>query len=337
MSSVIVENLCKSYKDNKVLNEIGLTIDNGKFITLLGPSGCGKSTLLRCIAGLTGVDQGDIYFDDERVTNIQPQKRNIGMVFQNYALFPNLNVEENIAFGLKVKKYNKATIQKEVLKYINLVALTGKEKSYPHQLSGGQKQRVALARALIVKPRILLLDEPLSALDAKIRKNLRLQIKKIQRELNITTIFVTHDQEEALIISDEIYVMHEGGIAQKGSAESIYTKPANHFVAGFIGNYNIIEDSLIKDTYDNKQFKGQFALRPEVIEVNREYQKKPNHLTLKGQLVDVILLGSVVRYVVKVNGKEIMVDVLNESEKSLYTIGEELYLQFAYDKLPKIG
>ncbi len=337
MSSVKIENLSKSYGDNKVLDQISLTIDNGKFVTLLGPSGCGKSTLLRCIAGLTDVDEGDVFFDDEAVTNLRPERRNIGMVFQSYALFPNLNVEENISFGLNVRKLDKKIIEKELKNYISLVELTGKEKAYPHELSGGQKQRVALARALILKPRILLLDEPLSALDAKIRKNLRLQIRKIQKELDITTIFVTHDQEEALIISDEIYVIHEGKIAQKGNAEIIYTKPVNSFVAGFIGNYNIIEDTFINWINNKHQFEGQFALRPEVIKIDNKHEEKPEHLTVKGSLRDIILLGSIIRYVVKVNEKEIMVDVLNENEKSMYSIGEEVYLRFAYKKLQRIA
>ncbi len=205
MSYVTTKQLTKSFGDNTVFENVDFTIDQGEFITLLGPSGCGKSTLLRSLAGLNPVDQGEIWVNGENITHQSPQERGIGMVFQSYALFPNMTVESNIAFGLKMKKVLSDEVTKLVSNVIELVDLKGKEKQYPHQLSGGQRQRVALARALVVKPRILLLDEPLSALDAKIRKHLRQQIRDIQKEMNLTTIFVTHDQEEAMIMSDRIF------------------------------------------------------------------------------------------------------------------------------------
>ncbi len=202
MSYVSVNHLTKRFGSNTVFEDIEFTIQKGEFITLLGPSGCGKSTLLRSLAGLNPVEGGQIVVDGVDITHAAPQQRGIGMVFQSYALFPNMTVAGNIAFGLKMQSLGKAEIQREVANVVELVELQGKENHYPHQLSGGQRQRVALARALVVKPRILLLDEPLSALDAKIRKSLRQQIRSIQKELNLTTIFVTHDQEEAMIMSD---------------------------------------------------------------------------------------------------------------------------------------
>jgi len=241
MSYVSVTQLTKRFGENTVFEDIDFTIEQGEFVTLLGPSGCGKSTLLRSLAGLNPVDSGVIAVDGEDITHQAPQQRGIGMVFQSYALFPNMTVFDNIAFGLKMKKLAADQIATDVAKVIALVDLQGKEQHYPHQLSGGQRQRVALARALVVRPRILLLDEPLSALDAKIRKRLRQQIRDIQKELNLTTVFVTHDQEEAMTMSDRIFLMNKGEIVQQGSPESIYTQPANEFVAGFMGHYNLVD------------------------------------------------------------------------------------------------
>ena len=335
MSSVRIENLSKSYGTNKVLDNISLEIENGKFITLLGPSGCGKSTLLRCIAGLNEVDDGKVYFDGEDVTEEISQKRNIGMVFQNYALFPNLTVKENVAFGLRVRKASNNTIEAEVAKYIKLVDLEGKEESFPHQLSGGQRQRVALARALVLKPRILLLDEPLSALDAKIRKSLRLQIRSIQKDLNITTVFVTHDQEEALIISDEIFVMNGGKIAQQGTAESIYTKPVDSFVAGFIGNYNIMSGEFLS-ACSKVMYTDEYAIRPEVIRIG-DSAAADSEIVMNGMVTDVILLGSVMRYAVMVMNREVIVDTLNEHEDRVLKLGEKVILSVPEQMIQKIG
>lgn len=226
MSYVIAENLSKSFGQNQVFSNIQFTIEKGEFITLLGPSGCGKSTLLRCIAGLEQPDNGDLYINRQNITHQAAQQRGVGMVFQSYALFPNMTVEDNIAFGLKMRKVNSTERNKAVADVIEMVELQGKEQQFPHQLSGGQRQRVALARALVMKPQILLLDEPLSALDARIRKHLRQQIRHIQRELKLTTIFVTHDQDEAMIMSDRIFLMNKGAIIQNDTAENIYTQPA---------------------------------------------------------------------------------------------------------------
>lgn len=337
MGNVTIKSLSKSYGDLQVLNKINLSIEKGSFVTLLGPSGCGKSTLLRCIAGLVDVDEGEIIFGDEVVTHLTPQKRNIGMVFQNYALFPNLSVWENIAFGLKVQRLSADDVRVRTDEMIKLVALEGKEKALPNQLSGGQKQRVALARALVLKPKILLLDEPLSALDAKIRKTLRLQIREIQRTLNITTVFVTHDQEEALILSDEIFVMDQGEITQFGSAKSIYTQPANDFVAGFIGHYNIMIPEHFEGFSAFNHKEGRFALRPEVIKISHLPSNLDTHVSAQMQVKDIILLGSILRYIVSDQHTKLVVDCLYEDETPAFKIGEHVYVHFELEKLKRIG
>ncbi|MER1999738.1 MAG: ABC transporter ATP-binding protein [Lysinibacillus sp.] len=217
MSQVSLRNITKKYDGVEVLKNINLTIQDGEFVTLLGPSGCGKSTILRIITGLTDPDAGEVFMDDKNITPIATKARQVGMVFQSYALFPNLTVYENIAFGLMTKKMPKDDIKKAVNEMLTLVGLEEKIHAYPHELSGGQQQRVALARAIIVKPRVLLLDEPLSALDAQIRKRLQMQLRAIQQELNITMVLVTHDQEEAMHVSDRIFVMSKGEIAQEGT------------------------------------------------------------------------------------------------------------------------
>ncbi len=332
MSSVIIKNVSKKYGDLAVLKDISLNIQDGSFVTLLGPSGCGKSTLLKCIAGLMPIESGHIYFGSKDVTHMPPQKRNIGMVFQHYALFHNLTVFDNIAFGLEVKKEEKKRMNEQVFEMIEWVGLSGKEKAYPHQLSGGQKQRVALARALVLKPDILLLDEPLSALDAKIRKQLRLLIRDIQKRLKITTIFVTHDQEEALIVSDEIFVMDAGKITQSGSSESIYTAPANDFVAGFIGHYNIVEPRHLSGIPMSPQT-GRFALRPEVIALSKPQASSAPVFMVK----DVILLGSTIRYVVSVEGSDWCVDALNTHDERTFNVGDAVCLNFSPSALKRIG
>ena len=246
MEFISVKNLKKSYGKENIFKNINFEVKKGEFVTLLGPSGCGKSTLLRCMAGLNSIDEGNIYVHGEEITGKSPKDRGIGMVFQNYALFPNLDVYDNIAFGLSVKGMNKEEIDKKVKNIVSLVQLEGKEHHFPSQLSGGQKQRTAIARSVIMEPKILLLDEPLSALDAKVRKTLRDELKKIQKHLNITTIFVTHDQEEALTISDRIFVMDKGNIVQMGTPEEVYTSPSSIFLAKFIGNYNIFDRKQIE-------------------------------------------------------------------------------------------
>ncbi|MFN1548899.1 ABC transporter ATP-binding protein [Vibrio natriegens] len=337
MSYVTAKNLTKRFGDNTVFENIQFSIEQGEFITLLGPSGCGKSTLLRSLAGLNPVDGGAISVNGEDITHQVPQERGIGMVFQSYALFPNMTVEGNIAFGLKMKRLDADIIQREVAKVIELVDLKGKEKQYPHQLSGGQRQRVALARALVVKPRILLLDEPLSALDAKIRKHLRQQIRDIQKEMNLTTIFVTHDQEEAMIMSDRIFLMNKGEIVQAGTPEEIYTQPANEFVAGFMGHYNLVEADHAKQLF-NIDTQSKVAIRPESIYVREQGRQYGNHISApqSGIIKNHQLLGNVIRYQVEVNECELTVDLLNRSSERLLANGSQLELLFNLNEIQPV-
>ncbi|EKO3903802.1 ABC transporter ATP-binding protein [Vibrio fluvialis] len=338
MSYVSVQQLTKRFGDNTVFESIQFDIQQGEFITLLGPSGCGKSTLLRSLAGLNPVDSGSIIVGGEEITHAAPQKRGIGMVFQSYALFPNMTVAGNIGFGLKMQGLDKATMAREVAQVIELVALQGKEECYPHQLSGGQRQRVALARALVVKPRILLLDEPLSALDAKIRKHLRQQIRDIQKELNLTTIFVTHDQEEAMTMSDRIFLMHQGKIVQQGSPESIYTQPANEFVAGFMGHYNLVDATQAKTLF-NLDTPWKVAIRPESIYVAEHGRHYGAHISAPQRAVikSHQLLGNVIRYQVAVDECELTVDTLNRSSERLLPSGSALELRFNLNEIQPVS
>lgn len=319
MAYLKIKNFTKSYNDKIIFDNINFTAKKGEFLTLLGPSGCGKSTLLRCICGLSLVDGGKFFLNDKELTKLSPQKRNIGMVFQNYALFPNLSVFENVAFGLKIKKIDKKDIEKRVKKMLKLVELENYSASYPHKLSGGQMQRVALARSLVTKPDLLLLDEPLSALDAKIRKHLRAQIKKIQKELNLTTIFVTHDQEEALELSDRIILMNEGHIVQNSDANELYLLPNSHFVASFIGNYNILSPKDLDSLNLVHSFEHDVALRPETIEIADE--------GLEGKIKEKSLLGNIIRYKIKVKNIELRVDTLNFSTHSSFELGDKIALK----------
>ncbi|MBY7896359.1 ABC transporter ATP-binding protein [Vibrio fluvialis] len=338
MSYVSVQQLTKRFGDNTVFESIQFDIQQGEFITLLGPSGCGKSTLLRSLAGLNPVDSGSIIVGGEEITHAAPQKRGIGMVFQSYALFPNMTVAGNIGFGLKMQGLDKATMAREVAQVIELVALQGKEDCYPHQLSGGQRQRVALARALVVKPRILLLDEPLSALDAKIRKHLRQQIRDIQKELNLTTIFVTHDQEEAMTMSDRIFLMHQGKIVQQGSPESIYTQPENEFVAGFMGHYNLVDAAQAKTLF-NLDTPWKVAIRPESIYVAEHGRHYGAHISAPQRAVikSHQLLGNVIRYHVAVDECELTVDTLNRSSERLLPSGSALELRFNLNEIQPVS
>lgn len=338
---VNVSRLTKRFGQNTVFEGVDFMINQGEFVTLLGPSGCGKSTLLRSLAGLNPVDGGSIYVDGTNITHQTPQERGIGMVFQSYALFPNMTVENNIAFGLKMKKTAASSLQKQVAKVIELVDLSGKEKHYPHQLSGGQRQRVALARALVVKPRILLLDEPLSALDAKIRKRLRQQIRDIQKELNLTTIFVTHDQEEAMIMSDRIFLMNNGQIVQQGTPEQIYTQPASEFVAGFMGQYNLMEAQQAKQLLNIETGK-KLAIRPESIYVEEVGRHYPEHISkpLKARVIQQQLLGNVIRYQVGMEDCKdchLTVDLLNRSSERLFEQGHQLNLRFNLNEIQPVS
>ncbi|KTB77020.1 spermidine/putrescine ABC transporter ATP-binding protein [Pseudomonas syringae ICMP 13102] len=318
MSFVSIENLQKSYASTSVFSDINCSIAKGEFVTLLGPSGCGKSTLLRCIAGLTPVNSGRILLDGSNLVPLTPQKRNIGMVFQSYALFPNMTVEQNVAFGLRIQKVSADESTRRVAEILRMVELHDFATRYPHQLSGGQCQRVALARSLVTRPRLLLLDEPLSALDARIRKNLREQIRAIQRELGLTTIFVTHDQEEALTMSDRIFLMNQGRIVQSGDAETLYTAPVDVFAAGFIGNYNLLEaDDATR--LMQRPINSRVAIRPESIQLSLTGE-------LEGEIRSHSLLGNVIRYRVQARGVELVVDVLNRSADDLHPDGRRVTL-----------
>ncbi|NER62727.1 ABC transporter ATP-binding protein [Pseudomonas sp. MAFF212427] len=318
MSFVSIQNLQKSYGTSTVFNDINCEIQRGEFVTLLGPSGCGKSTLLRCIAGLTAVDSGKILLDGHDLVPQSPQKRGIGMVFQSYALFPNMSVEQNVAFGLRMQKVKGEDSRTRVLEALRMVELQDFAGRYPHQLSGGQCQRVALARSLVTRPRLLLLDEPLSALDARIRKHLREQIRQIQRELGLTTIFVTHDQEEALTLSDRIFLMNQGRIVQSGDAESLYTAPVDAFAAGFIGNYNLL-DAGSASRLLQRPVSSRLAIRPEAIALSLHGERE-------GLVRSHSLLGNVIRYRIEARGVELVVDVLNRSAADLHADGERVSL-----------
>lgn len=233
--------------DNQVLDDLSLYIRDREFITLLGPSGCGKTTILRVIAGFLEPDEGDVIFEDKKINGVPPHKRQVNTIFQRYALFPHLNVYENVAFGLRIKKAPENEIEKTVSEMLSIVNLSGFEKRNINSLSGGQQQRVAIARALAVKPRVLLLDEPLGALDLKLRREMQVELKKIQQQMGITFIYVTHDQEEALSMSDTVVVMDSGVIQQIGTPQDVYNEPKNAFVADFIGESNILDGKMLED------------------------------------------------------------------------------------------
>lgn len=312
MSQNIIElkKISKTYGDNTVLNNLSLNIKKNEFLTLLGPSGCGKTTTLKIIAGFENADEGVVLFGDNNITSLPPYKRKLNTVFQKYALFPHMNIYENIAFGLKIKKLPKAEIDKKVKNMLKLVALEGFEKRSVESLSGGQQQRVAIARALVNEPEVLLLDEPLGALDLKLRKEMQIELKKIQQRLGITFIFVTHDQEEALSMSDTIVVMNKGVIQQMGTPEDIYNEPANAFVADFIGESNILDGIMIDDykvefsnvTFEcvdkgfNKNEKVDVVIRPEDIEITTVEKGM-----LSGKVISVTFKG--VHYEIEVEEK----------------------------------
>lgn len=244
MSKITIKNALKRYGSTTVISGLNLDIRDGELFTLLGPSGCGKTTLLRMIAGFNSIEGGDFYFNEERINDKDPSKRNIGMVFQNYAIFPHMTVRENVAFGLKNRKLDKETIKRESDRFLAMMQIEQYADRLPENLSGGQQQRVALARALVIKPDVLLMDEPLSNLDAKLRLEMRQAIRSIQKEVGITTVYVTHDQEEAMSISDTIAVMKSGSIQHLGAPREIYQRPSNLFVATFIGRTNILPAAL---------------------------------------------------------------------------------------------
>lgn len=327
MSYVQVVNIDKSFQDRQVLKGIELEIKKGEFVTLLGPSGCGKTTLLRIIAGLERGDGGKVIVNGREIIEGQSKKeQNIGMVFQSYALFPNMTAYENIAFGLKIKKVPSQEIRKQVEEVMDILSISGKENNYPHQMSGGQQQRVALARALVVKPDLLLLDEPLSAVDAKVRESARILIRDVQKKMGITTIFVTHDQLEALVMSDRIVVINGGEVMQYGTPEQIYHKPANKFVAQFIGTYNFVPGALVG--FADKDV--EVCIRPEhILLVSKDQLAQVGEtdiVKLQGTLENFYILGNTARAEVVVQGKTIVIDHLNRFEGSKFALKEEVGL-----------
>lgn len=338
-----IQNLSKSYAQNgqtkPVFSELNFEIEKGEFITLLGQSGCGKSTLLRAIAGLTEIDGGQIWVENQNITDLAPQKRGIGMVFQHYALFPNLNVFDNVSYGLKRAKESPQEIKRKTDEILDLVDLTPYQTQYPDSLSGGQKQRVALARALVMRPKILLLDEPLSALDAPIRKHLRVQLRKIQQQLQLTTIFVTHDQDEAMELSDRIFLMEKGKFVQQSSPTQLYTRPASKSIAQFIGNYNLLDATQVKQIF-NKEISQFLAIRPESILLNgRVNSEDATHLSLPFDVTiqSASLLGNIIRYQVELNKTLLTVDVLNHCADDHLMIGAKSTVRFNWQECIEVN
>lgn len=338
MAYIEFDRVVKKFGDLTVLDHISMDVKKGDLVTLLGPSGCGKSTLLRCLAGLENVTEGKIRLDGEDITDKPASKRNIGMVFQQYSLFPNLTVEQNIAFGLKMQKKPKEEIDKRVKEAIELVELKGKEKSYPSSLSGGQQQRVALARSIVTQPKVLLLDEPLSAIDAKLRKALQIRIREIHKALGLTTIFVTHDQDEAMVMSDVIELFHNGHIEQAGSPVSVYTSPVSTFAAGFIGSYNQIDGTVFRRLSGMQVPDGYtVAIRPETITLSKDKAEKENCYILHGTVLDHTPRGNVLRYEIKVEDVVFRVDALFRSFH-MFNDGEDIWLTIPqHDCLPIEG
>lgn len=327
MAYIEFRGICKSYDGvNQVLNNIDLNVEKGELVTLLGPSGCGKSTLLRSLAGLEQIGSGKIILDGEDITNVPVQKRGIGMVFQQYSLFQNMNVEDNIAFGLKIAKMDKLTIAEKVKKAIEMVDLVGKEKSYPSQLSGGQQQRVAIARAIVMEPKVLLLDEPLSAIDAKLRRELQERIKYVQKKLKITTIFVTHDQDEAMIMSDQIHLMNQGVIEQSGKPVNLYTHPVSKFAAEFIGHYNILDKAKLNILLPLEKFEeGYYAIRPETVHIQAEPIVEQGIHTFEAVVEHYISRGNVLRYTLRCGDVFFTSEVLFRSF-SLFEEGQKVHV-----------
>ena len=325
MSYIRFEKINKMFGSNHVLKDIDLEVEKGQLVTLLGPSGCGKSTLLRCLAGLEQVTSGRIYLDNEDITDVIPRKRGIGMVFQQYSLFPNMNVRENVSYGLKLKKLPKAEIAQKVEQMLGIVGLSEKIDQYPAQLSGGQQQRVALARAMVTAPKVLLLDEPLSAIDALLRKNLQIEIRRIQQKLGITTIFVTHDQDEAMVMSDMIHLFHDGRIEQSGTPEQIYTRPATNFAATFIGNYNLPSAAEFNRVFGSSLPGKDVAVRPEIIQLSKQPpQKEAGVLTAEGTVISHISHGNLIRFAIDFDGLQMNADVVYENQMN-FSEGDRVF------------
>ncbi|MER3125335.1 ABC transporter ATP-binding protein [Bacillus pumilus] len=349
MSGIQLEHISQHFGEQIALNDVSLTVNEGEFFSLLGPSGCGKSTLLNIIGGFLEPTKGVVYIGDQDVTTLPPYHRKTGMVFQSYALFPHLTVFDNVAYGLKVQKKKKADVKERVMECLSLVQLEAFAKRMPHQLSGGQQQRVAIARALAIEPSVLLLDEPLSNLDAKLRKNMQTELRNIQRNVGITTILVTHDQEEALSLSDRIGILGEGRIQQIGTPLEVYRQPNNRFVAEFIGQVNLFEAvydeataaltvphltmsnkqhvQLKTTAYQEKKEKHLLMLRPERINISTEQADiQPNHVS--GVLADVSYIGHSLRLVVGLDSGELIVHASDAAFPELPTVGETIHINW---------
>ncbi|NUB44475.1 ABC transporter ATP-binding protein [Fertoebacter nigrum] len=328
MSFLSITNAVKTFGTNTVVKGFDLAVEKGEFVSFLGPSGCGKTTVLRMIAGFERPTSGKITIDGRDVTDLAPNKRRIGMVFQAYALFPNMNVAGNIAFGLKIAGLGKAETEARVQEMLGLIGLSHLAERYPYEMSGGQQQRVALARALAPKPQVLLLDEPLSALDAKIRVSLREEIRDIQRRLGITTVFVTHDQEEAMSISDRIVVMNGGRADQIGTPSEIYNRPSTRFVAGFVGTLNVLRARLERQpqtvTVAGTSVQLAQPVRTADADGNLSLALRPEALSLRpsegrdvafdGLVKSVNFMGSVIRIRMDVGGEAISFDMFNSPD-----------------------
>ena len=348
MKNIIVRlrNIEKIYGGKSVINHLNLNVARGEFLTLLGPSGCGKTTTLRMIGGFEDTDGGQIFLEDKDVAGKAPNHRDVNTVFQSYALFPHMNVFDNVAFGLVEKKVPKAEIKKRVDEMIELVQLQGMEKRMPSQMSGGQKQRVAIARALVNRPKVLLLDEPLGALDLKLRKQMQFELKELQKKLKITFIYVTHDQEEALTMSDRIAVMNEGRIEQLGTPVEIYNHPKTKFVADFIGESNIFEAyieekkgnriSLVMESgkveldapdfeYDEMVY---VCVRPENMKASMEPR---DGFTLRGTVMEHIFVGSTIKTIIELPSSQ-LVKMTNPPEDEVIPVGTNVYLHWLPQK-----
>lgn len=349
MSHLIdIKNVVKKYGDFRAVDNVSITVNKGEFFTLLGPSGCGKTTLLRMIAGFNSIEEGEIYFDTDMINNIPAHKRNIGMVFQNYAIFPHMSVYENVAYGLKARKVPKQEMAEKINEALTLAQIDNLKDRQPANMSGGQQQRVALARAIVIHPGLLLMDEPLSNLDAKLRVEMRTVIKELQRNLGITTIYVTHDQEEALAISDRIAVMNKGRVMQVGKPENIYRHPANEFVAGFIGISNFLSGEIVNyDADQNAQIKinnafeisikckscskgaVKISVRPEEFII-----KAKNETGLLGSIFQKTFLGDFISYVVQLdNGRLVQVNEYCKDNETIRELGEVIRLDLMKNKI----
>ena len=341
MAFLTLKNVSKVFGNTTAVEDFNLEVEKGEFVSFLGPSGCGKTTTLRMIAGFELPTSGIITLDGEDITYKSPNQRNVGMVFQSYALFPNLTIGQNIGFGLQVRKMPKEEMEKRIDEMLSIVHLEAHKNKYPHQLSGGQQQRIALARALAINPRVLLLDEPLSALDAKIRVELRLEIRRIQQEMGITTIYVTHDQEEALLISDRIVVMSQGLIEQVGTPDKIYNYPSNEFVAQFVGQLNLLPITDVDLENGKCLLAGQevrfehtpgriisesprLAIRLEELQIGTGEGRN----ALKGRVESALFLGAVVRLRVDIGGVFLSADFFNERSRTLPHSGDEVVISF---------